>query len=152
MARRKSYRRGKLKFKLKKGTIYSIFSFGFIVLGVILLLSFTKNGSSFILMNNLLDRYFGKVALFFPFVLIFFGFLFLRLKLFVSKANISIGFVLFFVSLDALLKGGLVGRELFNIIAGILTDFGATLVYLAGVFVGLIVFFNTSVDEIVEFF
>jgi len=151
MARRKSYRRSKLKFKLKKGTIYTIFSFGFIVFGIILLLSFTKNGESFIMMNNLLDRYFGKVALFFPFVLIFFGFLFLRLKLFISKANISIGFLLFFVSLDALLKGGLVGTELYRLISEILTDLGATLVYLAGVFVGLIVFFNTSVDEIFEF-
>ena len=151
MARRKSYRRGRLKFKLRKGTVYSIFSFGFILLGIILLLSFTKNGNNFILINSLLDRYFGKVALFFPFILIFFGFFFLRLRLFLSRANISIGFLLFFVSLVALLRGGLVGKELFKLISDILTDFGAVVIYLAGVFVGLIVFFNTSVDEIVEF-
>ncbi len=152
MPRRKHYRRkSKLKLKLKKGTVYSIFAFGFIVVGIILLLSFTKNGSSFIFINNLLDRYFGSVAFLFPFVLIFFGFLFLKLKLFLSGINVSLGFLLFFISLSALIKGGMVGREVFGILADILTDIGANLVYFAGVLIGLIVFFNTSVDQIVDF-
>lgn len=151
MPRRKRYRRNKLRIKLKKGTIYSIFAFGFIVAGLILLLSFTKNGTSFIFINNLQDRYFGNVAFLFPFVLIFFGFLFLKLKLFLSGLNVSIGFLLFFISLSAILHGGIVGRELFGILSDILTDIGANLVYLAGIIVGLIVFFNTSVDQIVDF-
>ena len=151
MPRRKHYRRSKLKIKLKKGTIYSIFAFGFIVAGIILLLSFTKNGTSFILINNLLDRYFGSVSFLFPFVLIFFGFLFLKLKLFLSGINISLGFLLFFLSLDAIIRGGLVGRELFGILSDILTNIGANIVYFAGILVGLIVFFNTSVDQVVDF-
>lgn len=151
MPRRKRYRRNRLKLKLKKGTIYSIFAFGFIVAGIILLLSFTKNGTSFVFINNLLDRYFGSVSFLFPFVLIFFGFLFLKLKLFLSGINVSIGFLLFFLSLDAITRGGLVGRELFGILSDILTNIGASIVYFAGVLVGLIVFFNTSVDQIVDF-
>ncbi|MDO8583492.1 MAG: DNA translocase FtsK, partial [bacterium] len=135
----------------KKGTVYSIFAFGLIVAGLILLLSFTKNGGSFVFINNLLDRYFGSVSFLFPFVLIFFGFLFLKLKVFLSGINVSLGFLLFFLSLDALTKGGMVGREFFGILSDILTDFGASMVYFAGVLVGLIVFFNTSVDQIVEF-
>src|SRR3989338_4690269 len=151
MARRKHYRRSKLRIKLKKGTIYSIFAFGFVVAGLILLLSFTKNGTSFVFINNLLERYFGRASFLFPFVLIFFGFLFLKLKLFLSGINVSLGFLLFFISLDALIKGGLAGRELFKILSDILTDIGANLVYLAGILVGLIVFFNTSVDQIACF-
>ncbi len=151
MRRRKHYRRNKLRIKLRKGTIYSIFAFGFIVAGLILLLSFTKNGTSFIFINDLLNRYFGNVSFLFPFVLIFFGFLFLKLKLFLSGINISVGFLLFFLSLIALTRAGLAGRELFGILADILTDIGANLVYFAGVLVGLIVFFNTSVDQIVDF-
>ncbi len=151
MSRRKHYRRSRLRIKLKKGTIYSIFAFGFILLGAILLLSFTKNGNAFILINNLLDRYFGSVAFLFPFVLIFFGFLFLKLKFFLSGLNVSLGFLLFFLSMDALIRGGFVGRELFGILSDILTEIGAGLVYFAGILVGLIVFFNTSVDQILEF-
>ncbi|MDP2637492.1 MAG: DNA translocase FtsK, partial [Candidatus Levybacteria bacterium] len=81
----------------------------------------------------------------------FIGFSFFKLKLFLSKINISVGFALFFLSINALTRGGLVGGELFGILADILTDVGASLVYLAGVLVGLIVFFNTSVDQVVEF-
>lgn len=151
MRRRKHYRRSKFKLKLKKGTIYSIFAFGFIVTGIILLLSFTKNGSTFVFINNLLERYFGSVSFLFPFVLIFFGFLFLKLRLFLSGINISLGFLLFFISLDALLREGFAGKEFFRILADILTNIGASVVYGAGVLVGLIVFFNTSVDQIVDF-
>ena len=151
MPRRKRYRKSKLKLKLKKGTIYSIFAFGFIVAGFLLLLSFTKNGSTFVLVNNLLDRYFGNTSFLFPFVLIFFGFLFLKLKLFLSGINISIGYLLFFLSFIALVRGGMIGRELFSVLSDILTGIGANIVYFAGVLVGLIVFFNTSVDQIVNF-
>jgi DNA segregation ATPase FtsK/SpoIIIE, S-DNA-T family len=147
MARRKHYRKNKLKFKLKKGTVYSIFAFGLIVVGLILLLSFTKNGSSFIMINNLLEQYFGRVDFLFPFILIFFGFLFLRLKIF--GINFPLGFLLLFLSLNALTRGGLIGEELFRILSDILTDIGANIVYVAGVIVGLIVFFNTSVDQII---
>jgi DNA segregation ATPase FtsK/SpoIIIE, S-DNA-T family len=150
MPRRKHYRKSKLKFKLKKGTVYSICAFGLVVVGLILLLSFTRNGSSFIFMNELIQRYFGSIAFLFPFVLIFFGFLFLRLKMFISGINVAIGFLLFFLSISALTQAGTVGEELYRVLADILTDIGAKLVYFAGVLIGLIVFFNTSVDQIVE--
>jgi len=148
--RRRHYRKSKLKFKLKKGTIYSIFSFGLIVVGLILLLSFTKNGNSLVAINDLLKRYFGGAAVLFPFVLIFFGFLFLRLKMFISASNVSIGFLLFFLSLSAFARMGAVGKELFKVLSNPLTDTGASLVYFVGILIGLIVFFNTSVDQIVE--
>jgi len=151
MPRRKHYRKKRVKLKLKKGTVYSIFAFGFIVTGIILLLSFTKNGNSFVLMNSLLEKYFGSSAFLFPFTLVFFGFLFLKLRMFLSGINLSLGFLLFFISVNALTRGGIVGRELFGILSDILTDFGAGVVYFAGIFVGLIVFFNTSVDQIFEF-
>lgn len=151
MPRRKHYRKSKLKLKLKKGTVYSIFAFGFIVLGFILLLSFTKNGNSLVLINDLLGRYFGSLSFLFPFVLIFFGFLFLKLRLFLSGLNVSLGYLLFFMSLSALTHEGIIGKEFFRIISDTLTDIGANLVYFAGVLVGLIVFFNTSVDQVIAF-
>ncbi len=150
--RRRHYRRGKFKLKLRKGTIYSIFSFGLIATGLILLLSFTKNGTAFISISDNLDKNFGVMSFFAPFILIFFGFLFLRIKIFLSKPNISIGFLLFFLSLDAILKGGRTGEYLFGMLADILSGLGATIVYIAGILIGLIVFFDTSIDEIVDFF
>lgn len=147
--RRRRYKRGKLKFKLKKNTIYSIFSFGLILCGIILFISFTKSQPSLIILSDQVEKYFGGAGFLFPLVLILFGFLFLRLKMFISKPNVAIGFLLFFVCVDSLFKAGILGDYLFRIIADIVTDFGASLVYAAGIFIGLVVLFDTSIDELV---
>jgi len=151
MARRKHYRRRKLKIKLKKTTVYSIFSFGLILSGLISFLSFSKNQPSLVFLNSMLEKYFGLTSFFFPIVLILLGFLFLRLKFFLSRANVSIGFILFFISLSALFKSGIFGNFLFYLLADPITELGANLTYAAGIFIGLIVFFDTSIDEIVGF-
>ena len=150
MARRRHYRRQKFKLKLKKTTIYSIFSFGLIIAGIISLLAFSKSQPSFILITTLLEKYFGSISILFPLTLILLGFFFLRLKFFLSRPNVSIGFLLLFLSLDALLKSGAVGEYLFSVLADILTGAGANLVYFAGIFVGIIVFFDTSIDELIS--
>lgn len=149
MAKRR-YRKGKLKFKLKKTTIYSIFSFGLILSGLLLFLSFTQSQPSLAIFSDKINRYFGGASFLFPVVLILFGFLFLRLKMFISRPNVAIGFLLFFTSVAALFHAGLIGDYLFRTIADITTGFGASLVYAAGIFIGLVVFFDTSIDEIIE--
>lgn len=152
MAKKRAYRkrRPKLKLKLKKNTIYSLFSFGLILIGLIFYLSFTRNGSSFIILNDSLLLYFGFSAYLFPLSLILLGFFFLRLKMFISRPNVALGFILFFISLNAISKGGIVGTYLFQVIAEILTSIGAYLVYLFGFFVGLIVLFDTSIDQLIN--
>lgn len=154
MARKRHYRKRKFKFnlKLKNSTVYSIFSFGLLLAGIIFLLSFTKSEPTFISISNSLEKYFGFAAYLFPFVLIFFGFLFLRLKLFLSRPNVAIGFLLFFISFLSLLKGGIFGKYLFGILEEIIASLGANIVYTVGVFVGLVVFFDTSVDELANIF
>ncbi|MBI2031475.1 MAG: DUF87 domain-containing protein [Candidatus Levybacteria bacterium] len=150
MARRKHYRRKKLKLKLKKTTVYSIFSFGLILSGLISFLSFSKSQPSLEILNTILEKYFGLTSFFFPIALILLGFLFLRLKFFLSRTNVSIGFILFFVSFSSLFKSGVLGQFLFEVLSDPLTDIGANLVYAAGIFIGLIVLFDTSIDELAE--
>ena len=152
MAKRRHYRKSKFKIKLKKNTVYSIFAFMVILAGLLSGLSFARNGGSVSALNDILKYYFGGLSILFPFVLILFGFFFLRLKMFLSKPNVAVGFLLFYASLLGLTKDGRIGFMLHDILTGILTSPGASLVYLAGVFVGLIVFFDTSVDELFEMF
>ena len=148
MARRKHYKKSKFKLKLKKNTVYTIFAFGLILCGLLALLSYTKSGQSFIVINDLLTSYFGLFSLLFPISLILLGFLFLRLKMYISRPNVSVGFLLFFISALGLFKGGSLGSYLYQMLADILNGFGANLVYTGGILIGLFVFFDTSVDEI----
>ncbi|MEX2013246.1 MAG: DNA translocase FtsK, partial [Candidatus Levyibacteriota bacterium] len=136
------------KLKLKNETVYSIFSFGLILAGIILGLSFSGSGGSLTSVNELLRSYFGGASYLFPITLILIGFLFLRLKLFLSRPHVALGFIIIFVALDGLLKGGILGLYLFQALSDVITDIGAYIVYMVGIFVGIIVLFNTSIDEI----
>ena len=148
---RRHYRRSKFKFKLKQNTIYSLFGFGFLILGFMLLLSFARSRNIFVTMNNSLETYFGFLSFLVPFVFIFFAFLFFRLRMFLSRVNVAIGFLLLFLSIEAFARSGTVGEYLFKFLSDVLTDVGAYVVYLVGILIGLIVFFDTSIDQIVEF-
>lgn len=139
-----------MKLKLKSGTIYTIFALGVFAVGLLSLLSFSQSGDSMILINSILTQNFGWGALLAPFILFFFGFLLLRMKMFLSRPNVTIGFLLFFISIISLSKAGVVGEGIFFTLADILTNIGAALVFFIGMLVGVIVFFDTSIDEIMR--
>ncbi len=152
MAKRRHYSKHKFKIKLKKNTVYSIFAFGVILAGLLCGLSFTRSGNSFIVLNDYLRTYFGWTAIIFPILLVLIGFFFLKLKIFLSKPNVTIGALIFFICLLGLTAEGIIGLRLNLMLANILSGIGAFFVYLAGIFVGLIVFFDTSVDELASIF
>lgn len=149
MARR-HYRRRGIKIKLRKETIYTIFSFGFLALGALLFLSFSKSGETFITVNDLLTLQFGWTAILFPLNLIFLGLFFSRIRMFLAKPNVVFGFVLFYISLLSVTQQGVAGISLFSAFSEILTPIGSYIVFLVGVLIGLVVFFDTSIDEVFE--
>jgi S-DNA-T family DNA segregation ATPase FtsK/SpoIIIE len=146
--RRRHYSKQKFKVKLKKNTVYSIFAFGVILSGLLFGLSFTKSSPSFVAINDYLSAYFGALAILFPIVLILLGFFFLKLKFALSKPNVIVGFLIFFLCLLGVSKEGSMGLAFNRVIADIISPLGAFLVYMAGIFIGLVVLFDTSVDEI----
>lgn len=145
------YRKRKFKFKLKNETIYSIFSFGLILLGALLGLSFSRSGDTLIAVNDLMIGYFGGASYLFPFIPVLFGFFFLHLKFFLSRPHVSLGFLIIFVAISALIRGGAMGSYLFASLTEVVTIPGAYIVYLVGIFIGIIVLFDTSIDELALF-
>jgi len=150
MARKKRMRRRGRKMKLRKGTIYSLFAFGLILGGTGMLLSFTKGNDAFILINQLLGKYFGSIDFLFPLLLICIGFLFLRTKLFLSRAHLAVGFLLIFVSLEGILRTGILGQRVADALTTTVGPLITEIIFLGGLFVGFVVFFDTSIDEIIE--
>src|SRR5215469_6308755 len=110
MPKKRVKRKKPLKLKLKKKTVYTIFSLGFFLVGL----------------------------------------LFLRLKMYLSQVNVTVGYVLIFVSLLGITRSGAIGQQIFSILQEIITTPGADLVFIGGLLVGTIVFFDTSIDEILE--
>ncbi len=143
-------KRGKFKIKLKTKTVYTIFALGQIVAGLLLLLSFSNSGDTFIYINTFIRQYFGPFSFFLGFVLILFGFLFFKTKFALSRPNVAIGFLILYGSAVVLFRSGYVGQLMFGNISDVITPIGTLLVFLAGIFIGLVVLFDTSVDEILK--
>lgn len=151
MKSRRGHYRKKGKLKLKKNTVYTLFAVGLFLATGLVFLSFMGNGSSSDRINEVLSAKFGGLSILFPFLLFFFAFLMLRLKkFFLSRANVAFGFLVFFASLLGLTRAGTIGEGMFRVFEEILTTIGADLVFLAGFVIGIIVFFDTSVDDLVQ--
>lgn len=150
MPKRGRGRKKPFKLKLKKKTVYTIFSIAFFLVGTFILLSFARSGEATASFNNSLTEQLGGVAIFFPFVFFFAGFLFLNLKFYLSQINVTVGYLLLFVSLLGITRSGTVGTQIFTILEEILTTAGADIVFLGGLLVGCIVFFDTSIDEVLK--
>ena len=144
------HRKRKLKIKLKKETIYSIFSLGCMLGGALLLLSYTQQGAALIAIYTASHRRFGPLAFLAGFGIILFGFLLLQLKMILSRPHVTIGFFVAFISLLGLVKTGSVGFTLYSVLAEILGTAGSDIVYVAGFIIGLVVLFDTSLDELLS--
>ncbi|HSX09417.1 MAG TPA: hypothetical protein VLF93_04655, partial [Candidatus Saccharimonadales bacterium] len=150
MPKRRSSRKKPLKLKLKKKTVYTIFSLGFFIVGLLFLISILHQSDSTLVASNWAHDKFGSLDILFPLALFFFGFLCLRLKMYLSQVNVTVGYMLIFLSLIGLTKNGTVGQTIYSVLQEIITTPGADLVFIGGLLVGTIVFFDTSIDEILE--
>lgn len=151
MAKRRSGKRRKpFKLKLKTKTIYTIFGVSFFLLGIFLLITVIKKSDSTASISDKLVEMFGFGRFFFPFIPIFIGLLFLHFKFYLSRLNVTLGYIVCFVSLAGLIKSGTFGLGTFDILSQIITAPGALVVFIAGIFIGCIVFFDTSLDEVFQ--
>lgn len=149
--RRKTKSKKAFKLKLKPATVYSIAQITFYVLAGLILVSFTRNGIILYKLNDILTRMFSWSAIFLPFLLITFGLLVSRLRIPISQPNVVVGFLLFFISIVFLTKAGTVGMNGWRGISSLITDAGAFIVLLGTSFVGLVILFNTSIDQVYTF-
>ena len=152
MPGKRARRKKPLKFKLKKKTVYTLFSLGFFLVGILFFVASIHQSDSTQVLSNMLQDKFGGLGILSAFALFFFGFLCLRLKMYLSQVNVTVGYMVIFVSLLGLTKSGAFGSQIFSILQEIITKPGADIVFIGGLLVGTIVFFDTSIDEILEMF
>ncbi len=149
--KRTSVKKQSFKLKLKRGTIFSIASVLLIGLGLLVVFSFLKEGYIFTSVNQIFVEWLGFVSLFLPFLLISAGLMFSRFKTPLREVNVSLGMVLFFLSLLGLGKTGRIGMWIWDKVEFLITPVGAFIIFLLGAVIGLVVLFNTSIDQLFIF-
>jgi len=154
MARKKKKRlkdKRAFKFKLKPATVYSIVQITFFSLAALIIISFARQGGALIYLNNLLLSAFSWATIFLPFIFISFGLLVSKYKTPVGQPNVIVGFLLFFLSVITLFRAGSVGLSFWAGISTLITVVGAVIVLFGLSVVGLIILFNTSMDQVIGF-
>ncbi|OGM29162.1 hypothetical protein A2873_01475 [Candidatus Woesebacteria bacterium RIFCSPHIGHO2_01_FULL_42_80] len=136
--------------KLKRATVYSIAQVVFFSIAVLLVVSFSRQGLILVRINDLLVQLFSWTAIFLPFVFLSFGFMISKFKIPLSQPNVVVGAILFLLSVASASKAGVVGRYIWDGIEALVTPAGAYMMFFGAAFVGLVVFFNTSVDRVLS--
>lgn len=149
MARR--YRRKKYRLKPKKQTVYSILTLLIIGGSFLIILSFFNSGKLLDPVKNLTEYYFGWAKVFLPIVLITLSFILIKIKTTLTRPQVSLGTLLIYLCIISLTRSGLIGDYIWYTFANSMSDFGAFILISAMFMIGLIVLFNTSLDEILKF-
>lgn len=142
------YRRKFFRFKLKTQTTYNIFALLLIGSAAIIGLSYFQSGSTLDTINNLVRDKFGWGGILLPIILLSVSTLFLRIKIYFARPNVPFGMLLSYICLLSLTQAGFVGKQIWDNFAYFVSDIGAFIILLGMLFIGLIVLFNTSIDEI----
>ena len=139
------------KIKLKKETLYSIATLSLFGLGLITIVSFTRQGVILTKLNLLLFAYFGWGAFFLPFIIFLSGLMLTRLKWKICQPNVFIGSVLLLTSFISLTRVGIVGKVIWQGVSAYISSFGAFFLLLGTIIVGFTVLFDASIEDVILF-
>jgi len=151
MAKRKKRQKKVDKKKgqgIKPEVFASIFQLALFALAGLVLVSFSRQGSILVRVNDALTGYFGWASILLPFIIMSFAFMLSKLKIALARPNVTIGVLLFFVSIMTLTRAGFFGNSAWDGVAVLITAPGAFVLLLATTIAGLVVLFNMSFDQI----
>lgn len=150
MARRKRHynKRSSFKLKLKKDTVYTLSAISLILLGIVSAFSYTRNGEILSEVNLYLTSYFGAFAFLIPVNLILLGLLMSKIKANFARFNVALGFLVITISLLGLFQSGFLGEKIFAFTDNLFGTFLNVIFYLTGGLIGLVIFLNLSLPQI----
>lgn len=135
------------KVQIQKHTFLNII--GLLIGGSALIsyVSYIKTGDILILVNDVLIYWFGSLSILFPtFILLFATHFFNSKKLKIIKPHVTVGMLLISIAMFGVFKSGLVGKTISENLVADFSDLGAFFILFIAFIVGIILFFNTSVD------
>ena len=152
MAKRKRSTKGKRKqafqLKLPKETIYTLSSTGLILIGALIMVSMSRQSPFLEMIYSFFSALFGWGILLLPFLFLSSGLMLTRLKWRITKPNVFVGSCVLLLSAVSLTKAGTIGSQIWLSLVELIYGTGAFLVLLAGVFIGIVIIFETSLEDI----
>ena len=146
--------RSPFKFRLKKKTAQGIFAVVLIATSLLFFLSYFLQGEVASQIKTTLFDTFGLGAVLLPVLLLVSGLMLTRLKIKFLQANLLIGLALIIISLITLMAplsteaGGVVGLTIWENLTSVIGGPFSSLFLTATFILGLIIFFNTPIEDV----
>lgn len=137
----------KKKIVVKRDSFFQIMGLGVFLIALIGFISFFQTGDVLILVYNFLSGLFGGLAIFIPTIILLISTHFFQSKkLRMIRPHVTVGLFLIFIALLGTVKAGRLGELIsFNLMSDF-SSLGAFIILLVTFVVGVILFFNTSID------
>jgi len=152
MAKKRRSTKGKrkqaFKLKLPKETIYTLSSTGLILLGTLVMVSLSRQNPFLNLIFNFFSSLFGWGIFLLPFILLSAGLMLTRLKWRITKPNVFVGSLVLLFSATSLTRAGTIGQQIWQNLVNLIYNSGAFLILSAGIFIGFVIIFETSLEDI----
>lgn len=100
-------------------------------------------------LNKIVMDLFSWTSFLLPFLFLTCGLMFSKFRTPLSGANVFLGLLIFIICAGSLTRAGILGERAFLAVSVLLTTPGAYLLFFSGSAVGTLVFFNTSLDQII---
>jgi len=149
--KRKYRKHKKFGIKLKKQTVYTVAAIWFWLFAAIICLSFFGEGDVLFSLRNALTDHFGWVMYPLPIFFISASTLFFKVKSDLGNQNVPLGLGIVLFALLGLTQAGSIGLTLWTTVAEAIAPEGTILLFLGVLLIGLIVLFNTSLDQFMNF-
>jgi len=148
MPRRK--KKQPLILNLRKETIMSIAAVVMILLGVLVVISFSGKGVLLASINQYLSLNLGLSSLFLPFIFISSGLVLFHADYFWAKPHVLLGTCLMMLGTLGLFRSGEIGQSTFVNLSQLISPVGAGALFLTILFAGVIIMLQLSMAEVVE--
>lgn len=146
--KRKNSKKKKGSSGIQRATLISIIQILLFSTAILVVVSFSRQGSLLVQLNDYLVGMFSWTTVLLPFILICAGFFISGFKTILGQPNVLVGSLIFFLSMSSLTQAGVFGGSSWESVAALITSIGAFLVLVGTSIVGLVVLFNTSFDQV----
>ncbi len=146
---KRSYRK-KVKFRLRKETIFAIVEIILFLTTGIIFLSFFQEGPLLSVVRTGTEKYFGAGKLLLPVIMILALLQMTKLKLLSFRPTVFLGLTLIWITLLSMFRSGAIGMTIWDNIEIFLGGLVTGLIMFGVFLIGLMILFDTSIEEVLE--
>lgn len=137
--------------RLKKKMTMTIISILMLLTAGFIMLSYFQQGELLSEFRDFVETLFGWAGFLFALLLLFFSIFILGIKTRFTTVNVPTGLSLIFLSLLGLSQSGEIGYTLSSSIASLVSRPGVVILFFGIMVIGIIILFNTTLDEFAMF-